>query len=174
MLDKCDEAAPTADDILERLIVPFLTTTDTQVASVNPTVNSTASTTDGTFSVILVDDEEFSQTNQSTPPIYPCPFRIPCQFSSNDLDQWKTHSLAHFMGEEPPRKVSCPLCEFSGIYENGYEAWEARMNHVASHHQKRMSLEGSRYEEFALYVHLWKHRIISDSDLKALKGKSAV
>jgi len=98
-----------------------------------------------------------------------------CGYSAepDDTEEWKTHCLSHFRGSPPPRTVVCPLCgEFEGsTFNDGYEAWDARMDHVAFHHDNGYSLAASR-PDFKLFQYLWKKKIISNAELKELKGNT--
>ncbi|OCL09509.1 hypothetical protein AOQ84DRAFT_256139, partial [Glonium stellatum] len=105
-------------------------------------------------------------------PVFECAFWfLSCSYVSYDQDEWRTHCLSHFRGEEPPKSVQCPLCEdFRATYDDGREAWDARMNHIASyHHMQGHTLRTSR-PDFHLFQHLWQKRLIDDADLKELKG----
>ncbi|KAJ9649283.1 hypothetical protein H2199_000058 [Coniosporium tulheliwenetii] len=100
-----------------------------------------------------------------------CPFHfLNCHFRSYDLEQWKTHTMWHFRGQDPPRSIECPLCDtFNYTYPNGFEAWDARMNHQAQHHYAGHTLATAR-PEFKLHHYLWQRRIISHAELQELKG----
>ena len=105
-------------------------------------------------------------------PIFECAFWfLSCSYISHDQEEWRTHCLSHFRGEEPPKSVQCPLCEdFRVTCENGGDAWNARMDHIASyHHMLGHTLRTSR-PDFHLFQHLWQKRLIDDADLKELKG----
>ncbi|KAJ9651701.1 hypothetical protein H2201_009263, partial [Coniosporium apollinis] len=91
-------------------------------------------------------------------------------FRSYNLEQWKTHTMWHFRGQDPPRLVECPLCEtFNYTYPNGFEVWDARMNHQAQHHYVGHALATAR-PEFKLHHYLWQRRIIYHAELQELKG----
>ncbi|KAF2873014.1 hypothetical protein BDV95DRAFT_475732, partial [Massariosphaeria phaeospora] len=112
------------------------------------------------------------QPSQFRTPIYECSFWfLSCSYASRDEDEWNTHCLSHFRGEEPPRSVQCPLCDqFRYTFEDGWTAWSHRMEHVAAlHHSRGETLRRSR-PDFHLFQHLWQKRLIDDSDLKELKG----
>lgn len=104
-------------------------------------------------------------------PAFECAFWfLSCSYISYDRDEWLTHTLSHFRGEEPPRSVQCPLCsEFTYTSSSGWESWTYRMEHVAYHHLLGRSLRTSR-PDFHLFQHLWQKRLIDDQDLKELKG----
>jgi hypothetical protein len=106
------------------------------------------------------------------PPIYECSFWfLNCSYVSRDAEEWKTHCQGHFRGEEPPRTVQCPLCDdFQYTFEDGWTAWNHRMEHVESfHHNSGQTLRSSR-PDFHLFEYLWQKRLIDDQDLKELKG----
>lgn len=108
--------------------------------------------------------------NQRTP-VFECAFWfLSCSYISADEDEWQTHCLSHFRGEEPPRSVQCPLCDFRAAYDDGWAAWGARMEHIACCHALLgETLKRSR-PDFHLFTHLWQKRLIDDQDLKELKG----
>ncbi|KAJ4292436.1 protein phosphatase regulator [Kalmusia sp. IMI 367209] len=110
--------------------------------------------------------------NEYRAPCYECSFWfLNCSYVSYNEEEWKTHCLSHFRGEEPPRSVHCPLCDqFSGTFENGWIAWNHRIEHVAAfHHNLGETLRISR-PDFHLFQHLWQKRLIDDQDFKELKG----
>ncbi|KAF1997731.1 hypothetical protein P154DRAFT_524599 [Amniculicola lignicola CBS 123094] len=104
-------------------------------------------------------------------PIFECSFWfLSCSYISTDQEEWRVHCLSHFRSEEPPKSVSCPLCEeFKYTCENGWRSWELRMEHMAYHHLVGNTLRTSR-PDFHLFQHLWSKRLIDDQDLKELKG----
>ncbi|OCK85771.1 hypothetical protein K432DRAFT_3274 [Lepidopterella palustris CBS 459.81] len=104
-------------------------------------------------------------------PVFECAFWfLSCSYISHNEDEWRTHCLSHFRGEEPPKLVQCPLCEeFKATFEQGQDAWNARMDHVAYHHLLGQTLKTSR-PDFHLFQYLWQKRLIDDADLKELKG----
>lgn len=104
-------------------------------------------------------------------PFYECVFWfLRCEQVFDEKDTWETHCLSHFRGEEPPRSVQCPLCEWHSTHEDGSHAWNLRMQHLASHHvMLGQTLRTSR-PDFHLFQHLWQTRLIDDHDLKELKG----
>jgi hypothetical protein len=103
-------------------------------------------------------------------PVFECAFWfLSCSYSSTDTEEWRTHCLSHFRGEEPPKSVQCPLCDdFKLTHENGWVAWDHRQDHVASHHLIGHKLRTSR-PDLHLFQHLWQKRLIDDQDLKELK-----
>ncbi|KAF1962979.1 hypothetical protein CC80DRAFT_399602 [Byssothecium circinans] len=109
--------------------------------------------------------------NQYRQPLYECAFWfLSCSYISYDEEEWKEHCLSHFRGEDPPRSVQCPLCDFQATYHDGRIAWEARMEHIAQVHTSiGQTLKTSR-PDFGLFQHLWQKRLIDDQDLKELKG----
>jgi len=105
-------------------------------------------------------------------PTYECSFWfLSCSYISYDKEEWRTHCLSHFRGEEPPKSVQCPLCDqFQYTCDNGWTSWNCRMEHVSYHHNTLgESLRTSR-PDFHLFQHLWQKRLIDDQDLKELKG----
>jgi hypothetical protein len=122
--------------------------------------------------------ERTLHTTLQSPPIFECAFWfLNCSYASADEEEWKTHCLSHFRGEEPPRSVTCPLCDDFSFScgdskgETGWYAWEMRMQHVALHHHSRgVGVRRTSRPEFKLYQHLWMKRLIDDQDLKELKG----
>lgn len=109
--------------------------------------------------------------NQYRTPVHECAFWfLSCSYISSDREEWLTHCLSHFRGEEPPREIQCPLCDFTYKGTNGWTSWSVRMEHVACHHAMLgESLRTSR-PDFQLFHHLWQKRLIDDQDLKELKG----
>lgn len=109
--------------------------------------------------------------NQCRAPVYECVFWfLSCTYIACDEDEWKTHCLSHFRGEEPPKSVQCPLCEFQGTWDNGWTAWNARMEHIACCHTMLGETLKTSRPDFHLFSHLWQKRLIDDQDLKELKG----
>lgn len=111
------------------------------------------------------------QQNRRRPPRYECSiWFLSCFYVSQDAEEWKRHCQSHFRGEEPPRTVQCPLCdEFQYTFEDGWTAWDRRMEHVkVSHHDKGQVLRSSR-PDFHLFEHLWRKDLIDFQVLKELK-----
>ncbi|XPS72151.1 hypothetical protein M3J07_004308 [Ascochyta lentis] len=104
-------------------------------------------------------------------PVYECVFWfLNCEYLSRDRNEWETHCLSHFHGENPPRSVLCPLCNWEISCDDGSEAWGLRMHHLADEHFAfGQNLSASR-PDFHLFHHLWQKRLIDDQDLKELKG----
>ncbi|KAF1951148.1 hypothetical protein CC80DRAFT_371632, partial [Byssothecium circinans] len=104
-------------------------------------------------------------------PMFVCSFWfLSCSYISADKEEWLTHSLSHFRGEEPPRTVTCPLCDnFNYTCDSGWESWSHRQEHVAHHHAIGTTLQNWR-PDFHLFQHLWQKRLIDDHDLKELKS----
>ena len=126
--------------------------------------------------VPLLEDNNGVLERQSTlmrRPMYQCPFWfLSCSYVTEDVEEWRTHCLAHFRGEEPPRSVTCPLCDDLKLTcADGWTAWEYRMQHLADHHEAGHTLRTSR-PDFHLFQHLWQKHLIDDQDLKELKGSS--
>lgn len=93
-----------------------------------------------------------------------------CPYLSRDREEWETHCLRHFHGEDPPRSVICPLCDWKRSCNTGMEAWNLKIAHIADEHFiYGQNLNASR-PDFHLYNHLWQKRIIDDQDLKELKS----
>lgn len=111
------------------------------------------------------------QPNQIRQPAFECSFWfLSCSYISYDKEEWRTHCLSHFRGEEPPKSVQCPLCEdFKYTCDDGWTSWDYRMEHLAYHHLLGTTLRTSR-PDFHLFHHLWQKRLIDDQDLKELKG----
>ncbi|KAF2636416.1 hypothetical protein P280DRAFT_363929, partial [Massarina eburnea CBS 473.64] len=109
--------------------------------------------------------------NQLRQPLYECAFWfLSCSYISYDEEEWGTHCLSHFRGEEPPRSVQCPLCDFHGTCDDGWSAWKARMEHIARQHTTVGEMLKTSRPDFHLFHHLWQKRLIDDQDLKELKG----
>lgn len=104
-------------------------------------------------------------------PEYGCVFWfLNCPYLSWDKEEWAMHCLSHFRGKGPPRSVQCPLCDWETTLDDGSEAWELRMHHLADEHFAfGQNLSASR-PDFHLFQHLWQQRLIDDHDLKELKG----
>lgn len=104
-------------------------------------------------------------------PRYECLFWfLDCSYLSHDMEEWETHCLSHFCGEDPPRSVSCPVCDWEESLDCGLAAWSRKMRHLAEEHFKfGQTLSASR-PDFHLFTHLWQKRLIDDHDLKELKG----
>lgn len=104
-------------------------------------------------------------------PVYECTFWfLSCRDMFDDKEQWETHCLSHFRGEEPPRSVQCPLCDWATTCDDGWTSWNLRMQHLAyGHTMLGQTLRTSR-PDFMLFQHLWQKRLIDDQDLKELKG----
>ena len=62
--------------------------------------------------------------SNNRPGLHECAFWfLSCTYISSDEREWTDHSLSHFRGQEPPRSVQCPLCEFRGTWGDGWAAW---------------------------------------------------
>lgn len=104
-------------------------------------------------------------------PYYQCVFWfLECEHLSRDEEQWGTHCLSHFRGEEPPATARCPLCEWTTQCEDGWTAWSSRMEHLASSHLTRGETLKNCRPDFDLFQHLWRKRLIDEQDLKELMG----
>lgn len=104
-------------------------------------------------------------------PVFECAFWfLGCAAIFPDRDDWETHCRAHFRGEEPPRHVQCPLCDWSAACDDGSQAWDLRMHHLAHHHTMLGQTLHTSRPDFHLFHHLWQKRLIDDHDLKELRG----
>ncbi|CAI6339624.1 unnamed protein product [Periconia digitata] len=104
-------------------------------------------------------------------PIYECAFWfLSCSYISQNEDEWKTHCLSHFRGEDPPRSIQCPLCDFHGTWDDGETAWAIRMDHIARMHTSFGETLRTSRPDFHLFQHLWRKRLIDEQDLKELRG----
>ena len=57
-------------------------------------------------------------------PVFECAFWfLSCAYHSLNDEEWETHVLSHFQGEEPPRSVQCMRCDFAGEWHDGWTAW---------------------------------------------------
>ncbi len=114
---------------------------------------------------------ELRRTPQARLPVFECAFWfLSCNAIFPDKEDWEIHCLSHFRGEEPPRSVQCPLCEWAISCDDGWTAWNLRMQHLAyGHTMLGQTLRTSR-PDFHLFQHLWQKRLIDDEDLKELKG----
>lgn len=151
----------------------------------SPTLCTEVSTTEESVSTGLAEQgqlasyrtlDEFDgvlvQTLSTTSaPEYQCVFWfLDCTYLSRDSEEWKVHCLSHFRGEEPPRSVLCPLCDWDESSEEGGEAWERKMRHLADEHFAFGQGLGASRPDFHLFQYLWQRRLINDEDLKELKG----
>ncbi|KAF2792055.1 hypothetical protein K505DRAFT_279517 [Melanomma pulvis-pyrius CBS 109.77] len=102
--------------------------------------------------------------------VYECAFWfLSCSYISYDQEEWRTHCISHFRGEEPPQSVQCPLCDqFNYTCNNGWTSWNYRMDHMSQHHLVGETLRTSR-PDFHLFQYLWQKRLIDDGDLKELR-----
>ncbi|KAH7359914.1 hypothetical protein BKA66DRAFT_514936 [Pyrenochaeta sp. MPI-SDFR-AT-0127] len=108
---------------------------------------------------------------QVSSPVFECAFWfLSCGEIFENEEVWQTHCLSHFRGEEPPRSVQCPLCDWQTNCVDGNTAWSHRMHHIAHiHNMFGETLRTSR-PDFHLFQYLWQRRLIDDQDLKELKG----
>jgi hypothetical protein len=124
------------------------------------------------LSVDEVDDILEQPDTITCNPIFECSFDfLSCTCVFYDELEWREHCLAHFRLMEPPRSVQCPLCDrFRGVFKDGVTAWYARQTHMANeHHRKGDTLANAR-PDFKLMEHLWRKRLISDSQYQALRS----
>lgn len=114
---------------------------------------------------------ELPRNMQVQTPMYECAFWfLSCGYISHNRGEWMTHCESHFRGEEPPKSVQCPLCEWAVSSDDGRASWHARMMHLATDHTMMgQTLRNSR-PDFGLFQHLWRKRLIDDQDLKELSG----
>ena len=105
-------------------------------------------------------------------PIYQCVFGfLDCDYRSQDREEWETHCLSHFRGKDPPCFASCPLCdEWKMSFAKGSDAWNAKMRHLANEHFAHGHNLSTSRPDFHLYTHLWQRGLISEYDLKELRG----
>ena len=104
-------------------------------------------------------------------PMYECAFWfLSCGYISHNREEWMTHCESHFRGEEPPRSVQCPLCEWAVSSDDGRASWNARMVHLATAHTMLGQTLRTSRPDFGLFQHLWRKRLIDDQDLKELNG----
>ncbi|KAJ4297474.1 hypothetical protein N0V90_005366 [Kalmusia sp. IMI 367209] len=109
--------------------------------------------------------------NPCRTPVYECAFWfLTCTYISDDMEEWKTHCLSHFKLKQPPTSVQCPLCEFQYTDDDAWRAWGARMDHIAFEHAMQGETLRTSRPDFGLFQHLWQQKLISDQDLKELKG----
>lgn len=124
--------------------------------------------------VPLLEDENgvlVRQLNKPCLSTYECSFWfLNCCYVSEDQEEWRTHCLSHFEGEDPPKSILCPLCDFQGTWEDGWTAWDARQSHLSDQHFSRGETLKTSRPDFHLFQHLWQKRLIEDQDLKELKG----
>lgn len=107
-------------------------------------------------------------------PQYHCAFWfLNCGFLSRDKEEWKIHSLSHFYGEEPPRSVSCPLCDWEVSCDTGWDAWDLKAEHLLEQHLVLGEHLRTARPDFHLFTHLWQKKLIDDLELKELKGTSS-
>jgi hypothetical protein len=104
-------------------------------------------------------------------PMYECAFWfLNCGYISQNREEWLTHCESHFRGEEPPRSVQCPLCEWAVSSDDGRASWSARMHHLTTEHTMLGQTLRTSRPDFGLFQHLWRKRLIDDQDLKELNG----
>ena len=105
------------------------------------------------------------------PPVFECAFWfLGCGAIFPGREEWETHCRAHFRGEDPPRRVQCPLCDWQTACDDGTQAWDLRMHHLADHHTMLGHTLRTSRPDFHLFQHLWQKRLIGDQDLKELRG----
>jgi hypothetical protein len=114
---------------------------------------------------------ELPRNSQIHTPMYECAFWfLSCGYISHNRDEWLIHCESHFRGEEPPKSVQCPLCEWAVSSDDGHASWSARMHHLATEHTMLGQTLRTSRPDFGLFKHLWRKRLIDDQDLKELEG----
>jgi hypothetical protein len=106
----------------------------------------------------------------------PCIFSfLDCEVKHNadDEEAWKTHCLSHFRGHVPPRSADCCMCDAAWEQEDGYQCWNTKLDHIASHYRQGTYERRSR-PDFKLFNFLWRGNIISTDLYQDLKGGSTV
>lgn len=108
---------------------------------------------------------------QARQPVFECAFWfLSCGYISRNREEWTTHCESHFRGEEPPRSVQCPLCDWQCSHGDGWMAWNYRMEHLAFEHTMMGQTLRTSRPDFGLFQHLWRKRLIDTEDLKELNG----
>lgn len=71
---------------------------------------------------------------------------LDCDYCTNDESEWRTHSMAHFRGQEPPKRIWCTICAYwiiiRGFTDN---AWDTYMSHMATHIRNGQDVGHSRH-----------------------------
>ena len=108
--------------------------------------------------------------------ILECPFElIGCskKYHIQHKYSWIDHSLSHFRAKEhktlPPTHNDCPFCAESFSHDNPITSWNMRMNHIAKHHEKGLSL-AHRRPDFGLLQYLRQQRLITDMEFHEIEG----
>lgn len=146
--------------------------TDTETSTLDESVSTGLANQLAGFPTLEEIDGILHQPLSATwRPTFECLFWfLNCAYLSHDQEEWETHCRSHFCGEDPPRSVSCPLCDWERSLDSGSEAWSLKMRHLAEEHfHFGQSLSASR-PDFHLFTYLWQKRLIDDQDLKELKG----
>jgi hypothetical protein len=150
---------------------PFLcsSTRMTDVSTLEESISIDLANHPAGFTPLEVDGAQ--PTSAVSRPTYKCLlWFLNCSYLSHDKEEWETHCLSHFRDEDPPRSVSCPVCDWEESLDCGQAAWSLKMRHLAEEHFKfGHNLSASR-PDFHLFTHLWQKRLIDDQDLKELKG----
>jgi hypothetical protein len=111
------------------------------------------------------------QRAQHRTPVFECAFWfLDCAYISHNRDEWLVHCESHFRGEEPPRSVQCPLCDWRLACDDGWTAWSLRMQHLVQEHTMLGHTLRTARPDFDLFHYLWRRRLIDDQDLKELNG----
>jgi hypothetical protein len=128
-----------------------------------------------------IDSQRLLETGQGNALIVPplpaqrileCPFNfLFCVMAFSNLEEWITHSMAHFCRIGPSTSNLCCFCEETFKCSTGQQSWRERMQHVALHHRLGFKLAHAR-PDFELFDYLWRNKLISNADYKDLKGNS--
>lgn len=118
----------------------------------------------------LIPDGVEVDRNTLPSPTFKCRFWfLNCSYATPNEAEWKTHNLAHFHGNQPPRGSTCPLCDMTFNIPDPLVSWAANMSHLAQHFKEGLTLATGR-PDFVLFKHLWSQRIICDVDYQELMG----
>jgi hypothetical protein len=125
---------------------------------------------DGVLTAPLPDSEDAVPAV----PEHTCIFHfLSCTYTSRDPDEWRDHCTAHLRGQEPPSRVSCPLCPWSAECEGdeeGGEAWDQGLRHVSEVHFAVGHRLGNERVDREFVKWLWRRKIIGSEDMKVLLG----
>lgn len=91
-----------------------------------------------------------------------------CDYTSNDVEEWRIHCTSHFRGQKLPRRVLCGVCEWSHSVATGDDAWTARLEHLIDCHRYQHGLQYHIRRDELLYEHLFNVRLISNAQYQAL------
>jgi hypothetical protein len=125
---------------------------------------------DGVLTAPLLD----SEVAVPAVPEHTCIFHfLSCTYTSHDPEEWKEHCTAHLRGQEPPSRVSCPLCPWSAECEGEEDrrkAWDEGLSHVSEVHFAVGHRLGNERVDREFVKWLWRRKIIGGEDLKVLLG----